>query len=519
MRWNSRRKVHAFIYVVNKSESLKPKWKYSVSFPRRCFVQRKPSVPWRLSVYAQDTASVSHTLWDMQQEDSPGFVSSPSITTTESKNGETDILKKLQDKTSLVTNGVKTQSKLQYAERDTKLPPPGVSPTSWYNSRIRECVGNKDVKAILSILERMRATPGVVLNAVTFATSLSCCSKLRDIDSAKIIWKMYEEERIPPSNYVFSSMIAVCARAQPPHVDLALKLFHTLLESGIQPNKIVYNATIDICSRAMRYRQALELFENFSMSGESPDAYTYNAILRLFASKGDIEGTRKMLYKMSADGISPSVITYSIIMEALGRLHLLEDVFAFFQEMQSQGIEPNAVTYNILISACAYSGEYNKALGFSTEMSTKGLVKDRYTYNGLMQASVVSKRYEAAIEWYDKMLENKVAPNNVTFRYLFEAGGGLAHFQVIELGLRHMEKMGMSLNVYTFAALVAACIHCKEFEAGRNYQKQAQYLLKHQGKIFYEQLAHILQGYGDSHRANKILAKLQVYQPPQQPQQ
>ncbi|GJQ15375.1 hypothetical protein GpartN1_g7166.t1 [Galdieria partita] len=509
--------IAAFAYGNHTVTSRRIKWGHKVSFPRRWFVQRKPSLCWRLSVFrVQNTAAVlssSSSLSEREDETTPCNL--PNLVTehpTESHSPAEVTLRKLEEKASQVSVGVKVSNKSQYAESDTKLPPPGVSPTSWYNTRIRECVGRRDIKTILGILEKMRSTEGVVLNAVTFATSLSCCSKLRDMESAKIIWKMYEEEKIPPSSYVFSSMIAVCARAQPAHVDLALKLFHTLLETGIQPNKIVYNATIDICSRTMRYREALELFENFHMSGDSPDAYTYNAILRIFASQGDIEGTRKMFQEMLSAHISPSVITFSIVMEAFGRLRRLDHVLEFFHKMQHQGVEPNAVTYNILISACAHSREYNKALGFAAEMSTKGLLKDRYTYNGLMHASVAAKQYEATLEWYDSMLENHVVPNNVTFRYLFEAGGGLERFEVVELGLKHMERMGLSLNVYTFAALVAACIHCKKFEAGQNYQKQAQYLLKRQGKIFYEQLANILQSFGDTVRAHKIFSKLQRYQ-------
>eukprot|EP00871_Galdieria_phlegrea_P001922 jgi/Galph1/2730/GphlegSOOS_G1418.1 len=409
----------------------------------------------------------------------------------------------------------KKQDKLYYASRETELPPPGVSPVSWYNTKIRQAVGQRNIKTILSTLTDMRVTQGVHPNAVTFAASLSCCSKLRDFESAKIIWKMYEEEKLPFSNYVFSSMIAVCCRSYPPRVDMALKLFNMLVTAGIQPNKIVYNATIDICSRTNRIKEALQLFEDFQMAGEQPDAYTYNAILRAYASTGDLEATRRVYQQMlnasnkkSNNLAGPNVITFSIILEALGKSQKLEEAFQFFDEMKRRGIEPNLVTYNVLIGACGHSGDYQKAVEVFREMENKSLQGDRYTYNGMIQSAVLTKRYKEAFVWYELLLSAGIVPNTVTFRLMFEACGGLQSFPMVELCLMHMERMGIVLNVYTYAALIAACVCCNELAVGQVYQRQATSVLKKQRKIFYEQLAMILQNLGDDERAQKIFSKL-----------
>ncbi|EME26968.1 mitochondrial protein translocase, MPT family [Galdieria sulphuraria] len=326
------------------------------------------------------------------------------------------------------------------------LPPPGTSALGWYNKRIRSAALKRELKRVLSLVREMKYSNMTQPNTVTYAIALSCCAKLRAVEEARKLWSWYLEDKLPVDNHVYSSMIAVYARTVPPQYDSAWVTFQQL-KHFMKPNKVVYNAMIDICSRTDRMEQALKLYQELKLeNGETPDEYTYNAILKGYARAGNLQSAIEVSNQMHSEGIIPRAITYSVLIDSLGKCKRLDEAFGFFEEMEAKGIQPNVITFNVLLSACAASNNYTRALVIVDWMEERGVAFDRYTYNALMQASVNSKQYEETVKWYEKMIHSLVTPNNVTFRYLVEAAGGLVRFDLVQLGSLGGFQSSMSTN-------------------------------------------------------------------------
>ncbi|KAK4525051.1 hypothetical protein GAYE_SCF07G2956 [Galdieria yellowstonensis] len=378
---------------------------------------------------------------------------------------------------------------------DTVLPPPGTCAIEWYNKRIRAAAIQKDLKRVLALVREIKfRSVRVKPDAVTYALALSCCSKWRAIEEARKLWNWYLEDNIPADNHVYSSMIAVYARTVPPQYEAAQFLFQQL-KTQLQPNKVVYNAMIDICSRTGRMEEALQLFEEIKSIGEKPDEYTYNALIKGYARAGNVQSAVQISNQMHSEGIVPRAITYSVLIDSLGKCKMLDEAFAFFEEMQVKGISPNGITFNVLLSACAACNDYTRALMIVEWMEQRGMDFDRYTFNALIQSAVNSKNYEEALRWYEKMIHSLVVPSNVTFRYLVEAAGGLSRFDLVQLGRWHMEQLNIKGNSYTYAALVASSIRCRQREAAQTFLNEYE-LSRKKDQRFHHILTEILQRLG-----------------------
>ncbi|GJQ08245.1 hypothetical protein GpartN1_g36.t1 [Galdieria partita] len=390
------------------------------------------------------------------------------------------------------------------------LPPPGTSALAWYNKRIRSAAAKRELKAVLSLIREMKRNKTTQPNTVTYAIALSCCAKLRAIEEARKLWNTYMEENLPLDNHVYSSMIAVYARTVPPQYDSAWATFQQL-KNHMKPNKVVYNAMIDICSRTGRMEQALELYQELKLeNGEKPDEYTYNAILKGYARAGNVQSAIQVSNQMHSEGIVPRAITYSVLIDSLGKCRKLDEAFGFFEEMVVKGIQPNLITFNVLLSACATSSNYSRALVIVNWMKQRGVAFDRYTYNALIQSAVNSKQYEEAVKWYEKMIRSRVIPNNVTFRYLVEAAGGLVRFELVQLGKWHMEQLNIKGNSYTYAALVASSLRCKQMEAAQAFLNEFE-LSGRNDSNFGNIIGDILQRMGEYKSADSVISRMRQH--------
>eukprot|EP00871_Galdieria_phlegrea_P002838 jgi/Galph1/3555/GphlegSOOS_G2184.1 len=403
-----------------------------------------------------------------------------------------------------------TRSSFEDTSTTTVLPTPGISHVGWYNKRIRTAAFKRDLKTVMALVLEMQGNQATRPNTVTFAVALSCCAKLRAVEDAQKLWKMYIEERLPVDNHVFCSMIAVYARTVPPNFEAAWEVFQKL-KATIKPNKVVYNAMIDICSRTGRFEEALKLFSELkSEAAETPDEYTYNAVLKAYARIGNVEGAIQISREMNSKGIATGAITYSVLIDSLGKCGKLEEAFAFFEEMRQNGIETNVITYNVLLSACAASNNYERALQIVEWMEQRRIVFDRYTYNGLLQSAVNCKQYEAALMWYEKMVRSQITPNNVTFRYLVETAGGLKRFELVLLARQHMQQIRLKGNVYTYAALVASALSCRKMEAAQTFVNDFQHTHRKDNK-FYKIVAEILERLGEYEIAEKVILRMREH--------
>ncbi|KAK9290251.1 hypothetical protein L1049_008418 [Liquidambar formosana] len=208
-------------------------------------------------------------------------------------------------------------------------------------------------------------------DVVSYASIISCYSKVSNLNKVLRIFDQMKEMKIAPDRKVYNAVIHALAKGR--FVKEARSLMKTMEEKGIAPNTVTYNSLIKPLCRARKIDEAREVFDEMLLRGRSPTFRTYHALFHILRTGEEVF---LLLEKMKKMGCHPNSDTYIMLIRKFCRWRQLDNVFKLWSEMSENGICPDRSSYTVLIHGLFLNGKLEEAYKYYIEMKEKLLTPE-----------------------------------------------------------------------------------------------------------------------------------------------
>ncbi|XP_059072783.1 pentatricopeptide repeat-containing protein At3g16610 [Cryptomeria japonica] len=221
-----------------------------------------------------------------------------------------------------------------------KMPNPNV--VSW-TALISGCAQNGQSEEALNLFGQMQLA-GVQPDSKAFATALSACANLADMEQGMLFHETIIRSGFLPSVLVENALIDMYAKCG--NLDKARDLFDKMH----QRNLVSWNVMISGYAIHGRGKEALQIFEQMQQFGTTPSDVTFVSILCACCHAGLVDEGQQYFDSMTEFyHITPSMEHYVFMVDLLGRAGLLNKAEDFIHKME---MHHAASLWRCLLGAC-----------------------------------------------------------------------------------------------------------------------------------------------------------------------
>ncbi|KAF3532260.1 hypothetical protein DY000_02036548 [Brassica cretica] len=328
----------------------------------------------------------------------------------------------------------------------------------------------------------------------TFNMLMSVCASSQDIEGARGVLRLVQENGMMADCKLYTTLISSCAKSG--KVDAMFEVFHQMANSGVEPNLHTFGALIDGCARAGQVAKAFGAYGILRSKNVKPDRVVFNALISACGQSGAVDRAFDVLAEMKAEThpIDPDHITVGALMKACFNAGQVERAKQVYKMIHQYGIKGTPEVYTIAVNSCSKSGDWDFACSIYSDMKEKGvffsalidvaghakmldeafgILQDAksqgirlgtITYSSLMGACCNAKNWKKALELYEKIKSIKLRPTVSTMNALITAlceGGQLP--KAMEY-LDEIKTLGLTPNTITYSMLMLASERKDDFE-------------------------------------------------------
>ncbi|CAA7013296.1 unnamed protein product [Microthlaspi erraticum] len=250
---------------------------------------------------------------------------------------------------------------------------------------------------------------GFVLNEYAFASGLSACSGLNDMNRGVQIHSLIAKSpclsdavyigsalvdmyskcgNVDDAQHVFDEMgernvvtwnsLITCYEQNGPALE-ALKVFHMMLRAGVDPDEVTFASVISACASLSAVKVGQEIHGLVAKSGKlRNDIILSNAFVDMYAKCGRIKEARFIF-----DGLPiRNVIAETSMISGYAMAASTKAARLMFTKMK----ERNVVSWNALISGYTQNGENEEALGLFVLLKRESVSPTHYTFANILKA-------------------------------------------------------------------------------------------------------------------------------------
>ncbi|KAL0036148.1 hypothetical protein WJX79_005812 [Trebouxia sp. C0005] len=353
---------------------------------------------------------------------------------------------------------------------------------------------------------RAAATCGEGLPASWLIQVLSDMNTHRAPDRALDVWQAMQEDGVPPSSYLLSSMFAACAAAGTQEmleaadsshmhmeglwnkicskgktyteerdmlwahnallhvyashgqVEKAKQLYSSMQERGPAIDAVSGSTIIAAYAKAADQKAALQVFDEMVSQGMKPTPQCYTSLLAACSRAGDLTAARRVFRTMHVDR---NVAAYTALMDAClkkGTPAALDEAFEVFEEMKAGGnLKPTATTYGCLLMVCARQGAVDRAFLLYEEAYDTGVLATDECHNILIGICSDAGRVEEALDLVKALASKHGSMRQATLNSLIRSLLNVAQVPRALRMLSIMLNLGLKPYKSTVNALIAGC--------------------------------------------------------------
>ncbi|CAL1386428.1 unnamed protein product [Linum trigynum] len=139
---------------------------------------------------------------------------------------------------------------------------------------------------------------------------------------------------------LYSNLISLCAKIR--NVPLAMTMFTSMEDRGIQATASVFNSLIHTCLSSNEVITALSLFEVMESSETfRPDSETYDTFISGFSNFRDTHRMRAWYQAKREAAYLPNALNYESLISCCVKVNDFDSADLFYNEMMAQGIAPS----------------------------------------------------------------------------------------------------------------------------------------------------------------------------------
>ncbi|KAL0019221.1 hypothetical protein WJX77_010459 [Trebouxia sp. C0004] len=359
------------------------------------------------------------------------------------------------------------------------------------------------IEAVFGAMASYRASQPPT--AFVYTSLLTFCAKQAP-DRALDVWQAMQEDGVPPSSYLLSSMFAACAAAGTQEmleaadsshmhmeglwnkicskgktfteeqdmlrahnallhvyashgqVEKAKQLYRSMQERGPAIDAVSGSTIIAAYAKAADQKAALHVLDEMVSQGMKPTPQCYTSLLAACSRAGDLTAARRVFRTMHVDR---NVAAYTALMDAClkkGTPAALDEAFQVFDEMKAAGnLKPTATTYGCLLMVCARQGDVDKAFLLYEEAYDTGVLATDECHNILIGICSDAGRVEEALDLVKALASKHGSMRQATLNSLIRSLLNVAQVPRALRMLSIMLNLGLKPYKSTVNALIAGC--------------------------------------------------------------
>lgn len=303
----------------------------------------------------------------------------------------------------------------------------------------------------------------------------------------------------------WTTMIDGCVKSGA--ADEGLKLFNSMLRSGIKPNEVTFIAVLSSCSLkgdlsvgksiheylkrndikcTLNLTNALmdmyvkcgcllsarEIFDAMDFK----DVFSWTSMINGYAKDGDINLARKLFDEMP----ERNIVSWNAMIAGFSQNNLPKEALELFYKMEKIGLFPIESTLVCALSACSQSGCLDKGLCiYHHYIKQKRVPLSIILANAFIDMYAKCGRIDLAAELFDTMLQRDlVSWNSMIVGYAshgFAEKALILYNRIIDTGLKPDE--------ITFVGILSACSHGGFITRGRKYFREMEIVFDIKPKV------------------------------------
>lgn len=240
-----------------------------------------------------------------------------------------------------------------------------------------------------------------------------------NLDAAMKLFDQMKKERIEPSEYSYSSLLAACARKYSwdhgNHVS-------SLIPPRFLESKEVRTALINLRGKLDGLHSALELFEEIRQKDFKIDVSTWNSLISMCADELQANAAMTLFQEMEEYGVLPDTVTYISMFNVLAATRSKKYVRTIYEHLLSSpwiSLDDSVLVNSILTARGKCEGA-EAAFELLDELIQRGAKTDIITWNVLASLCHDSSRVDLASVLFQRIKEQIVQPGLPTFTSLLK---------------------------------------------------------------------------------------------------
>ncbi|CAN6918152.1 unnamed protein product [Brassica oleracea] len=355
----------------------------------------------------------------------------------------------------------KKKRAVKEAFRFTKLIP---NPTmSTFNMLMSVCASSQDIEGARGVLHLVQEN-GMMADCKLYTTLISSCAKSGKVDAMFEVFHQMANSGVEPNLHTFGALIDGCARAG--QVAKAFGAYGILRSKNVKPDRVVFNALISACGQSGAVDRAFDVLAEMKAETHpiDPDHITVGALMKACFNAGQVERAKEVYKMIHKYGIKGTPEVYTIAVNSCSKSGDWEFACSIYSDMKEKGVVPDEVFFSALIDVAGHAKMLEEAFGILQDAKSQGIRLGTITYSSLMGACCNAKNWKKALELYENIKSIKLRPTVSTMNALITAlceGGQLP--KAMEY-LDEIKTLGLTPNTITYSMLMLASERKDDFE-------------------------------------------------------
>uniref|UniRef100_A0A1D1Z7T4 Pentatricopeptide repeat-containing protein At4g30825, chloroplastic n=1 Tax=Anthurium amnicola TaxID=1678845 RepID=A0A1D1Z7T4_9ARAE len=294
------------------------------------------------------------------------------------------------------------------------------------NSILKLLDQNSNEKA-LNFFAWMRSNGKLMQNVTAYIVALKVLVRREDWETVESLLQEMTYAGCELNCQIFNKLILVCSKRG--IVKMGSKLFHMMLDKGIQPNIATFGMLMTLYQKSGHLSEA-EFAFNQMRSCKMRCVTAYSAMITIYTRVRQYDKSEGIIGIMDKDEVRPNLENWLVRINTYSQQGKLGKAKSILNSMRESGTSPNIVAYNTLITGYGKISDTDAARRLFQRLRGLGLAPDETTYRSMIEGYGRADNYVEAKRYYEELKRLGFHPSSSNF------------YTMINLQARHGDENG-----------------------------------------------------------------------------
>eukprot|EP01018_Ginkgo_biloba_P017091 Gb_24879 [translate_table: standard] len=291
-------------------------------------------------------------------------------------------------------------------------------------------------------------------NVVSWTVMISAYARYRFCEEALALYCEMQRTGIVPDHFTFATVLSACANLA--DLEIGKEVHEGILRCGLQPDIYVGSALVDMYVKCGSIVYARQVFDKMSQR----NVVSWTALIGGYIQDGHVDEALKLFTEMP----ERDVVTWNAMIAAFSRHGRNAEALTLFYQMQQAGIPSNQFTFASVLPACANLAALEHGKEIHRGIIRNGFQSDVFIGSALVNMYVKCGSIEVSRRVFDKMPERNVVSWNAMI-------GGYAQNGHVDEALKLFQNMPERDGVSWTAIIAGFALSGHIHEAQKLFQR------------------------------------------------